>query len=121
MRDPWEVRARKVVEPSEASHNYSFQGWGRDGSQPAGEGRGFPKILENLGQEEDAAIYFSIHSSGLGRWEEWQAGPAGGMGGCGGMGGLESEEGILLLEPLMYFPDPGSKRGQMNLQDCMEF
>lgn len=40
-------------------------------------------MLENLGQEEDAAMYFSIHSPGLGRWEEGQAGPVGGMGAVG--------------------------------------
>lgn len=83
VRDPWEVRARQVVEPSEACWNHSFQGWALQKlSQRKREGEvEFPKMLENLGQEEDTAIYFSPHSPGLGRWEEKQAGPVGGSGG----------------------------------------
>lgn len=55
-------------------------------------------MLESLGQEEDVAIYFSIHSPGLGRREEGEASPVEGLGAVG----------VWVSWNLRRYPTPGA-------------
>lgn len=114
VKDSWEA-----VEPSEASQNYSFQGWvgvGTIESQPAEEGGG-SGVSKDAGESGAGRGCSHLFQYPLPRPGEM--GRRAGRPRKGGMGAMGVWVGWNLRSPWgpsCTSPDPGSKRGQLNVQ-----